>query len=53
MKNIYLTLLGAFFTMLPCKSQTLSDGKVWSLCKECMSMKTSKERTQLLFVEIL
>lgn len=30
MKNIYLTLLGAFFTMLPCKSQTLSDGKVWN-----------------------
>lgn len=30
MKNIYLTLLGAIFTMLPCKSQTLSDGKVWN-----------------------
>lgn len=30
MNKIYLTLLGAFFTMLPCKSQTLSDGKVWN-----------------------
>ena len=31
MNKIYLSLLlGAFFFMLPCKSQTLSDGKVWN-----------------------
>lgn len=53
MNKIYLTLLGAFFTMLPCKSKRCLMARFGILCKECMSMKTSKERTQLLFVEIL
>ena len=30
MNKICLTLLGALFLLLPCKSQTLSDGKVWN-----------------------
>ena len=30
MNKICLTLLGALFLLLPCKSQTLTDGKVWN-----------------------
>lgn len=30
MNKMYLSLLGAFLAVSPCKSQTLSDGKVWN-----------------------
>lgn len=53
MKNIYLTLLGAFFTMLPCKSQTLSDGKVWNFVQRMYEHEDIERAYTVLFVEIL